>query len=299
MITGNSNSSLSNDSNFERYIGVAALHVVAINPDMKTLNSYGYNLTEEPEYIRTIPTDDNNAVSYHNMRLLCSIDDLPDKPLISLFFRAYPEVEMNKDGSKAKIIDNFVNTAWATREEVKEKKVPEIKKDKMDENYRLCHRGEEEILTFLKTYLNIMPYERYDRNSGTYVRTKNPGQCYFDDWKKIVSGDITEVKEAINLQPENLLRVVLGIRTDDNNKMYQTFIPTEFISYGASPRQGEDGKLVYPRAEKIIANWQRNGYHSNEQFSAEPVKVYSEKPTEVKKEDTGDPWADSDDLPFD
>jgi len=295
MFTSNSNSNNSS-TDFARYIGVAALHVIAVNPDMATLNKYGFNVDKEPEYVKTM-----GDAQYGNTRLLCAIDDLPDKPLVSLYFRAFTEVQNNASNTKAKVIDKYGNTAWATREEIKAKEIPVYangKKAIIDQNYRPCHRGEEELIKFIKTYLRVTPYQYKDRKTGQFVLSKNPGECAFEHWKMLAAGDGKELQEALDLNPDGLIRVILGVRTTDDNKTYQTFIPAEFLSYGSTPVQ-KDGKRIYTYAQHIIDNWQKDGRNSNETYSAEPVKEYNPKPSDVEEFEPTPFDDDPDDLPFD
>lgn len=292
MFTTNSNNS---SSDFARYIGVAALHVIAVNPDKATLNQYGFNTTEEPEYVKMM-----GDTKYGNVRLLCAIDDLPGKPVVSLYFRAFAELQSNGDNTKFKIIDKYGNTSWATREEIKEKKIPVYKNGNqaiIDADYKPCHRGEEELIRFIKTYIKVSPYRYKDKNTGEYVISKNPGECAFEHWKWLAEGNGKELEEALNLKPDGLIRVILGVRTTDDNKTYQTFIPADFLSYGSAPVQ-KDGKRIFTYAQRIIDNWQKDGRNGNETYSAEPVKEYATKPTVVEEFEEHTPFDDPDNFPF-
>lgn len=294
MFNSNSNSN-NNSTEFARYIGVAALHVIAVNPDMATLNKYGFKVTEEPEYCKT-----SGDTQYGNIRLLCAIDDMPGKPIVSLYFRAYAEVQNNGANTKAKVIDKYGNTAWATREEIKAKAIPVYangNKAIIDTEYKPCHRGEEELVKFIKTYIKVSPYRYKDKRTGQYMLSKNPGECYFERWKKLAEGDATEIEEALSQKKDGLIRVVLGIRTSDDNKKYQTFIPAEFLSFGTSPVQ-RDGKRIFTYAQRIIDNWQKDGRNSNESYSAEPVREYAPKPSNVDEYESTPFDDDADNFPF-
>ena len=305
MITGTTSS----NSNFEsqKYIGVAALQVLAVNPDMKKLNELGINVTEEPVYVREYQVDEdpNKTRNYMNLRLLCCIDDLPERPLISLYFKLYPEGRLNGDNTKAQIMDKYANSAWATKDEIKGKKLPEYAKNKMDEDFHIAHRGEAEIMKFMHMYLSIKNYVTWDKNLNEWVKAKNPGHCYIENWKALCNGDITEIEEGFKQRPDNLLRVVLGVRTDDNNKTYQCFIPDDYIYYGAKVIE-ENGKRVFKGAQKVIDNWQSGDRNQNETYEPTKVRPYNVVPTEVEKNDESKineifPESDDDDiddLPF-
>ena len=294
MFTNTSSTDFTEKKEFDiqRYIGVASLHVLAINPDMKTLNKYGFNVNEEPEYVKKTP----EGAGYMNMRFLCCIDEFPDKPIVSLYFRLYPNAIVSRgDEPKAKVIDAYGNTAWVTRDQMKNKELPEYSEGKMEHNYMQCHRGEEDLVSFLKMYLNIEPYEKFDNARRVYVRNQHAGKCSLDNWKELCAGDIDEIlKEFANpIVANNLVKVILGVRTSDDNKQYQCYIGDTFIH----------NKTKDPRtkAEKAIAAWQKDGRNANEEYSSEMVKVYAVKPTEVAKtaeEEANEIFDDPDNFPF-
>lgn len=292
--------------NIPRYIGVGSLHVLAVNPSNKVLKQYGWNIGDdapEPEYVRSITFDNGETRNYLRLNLLCSIEDKEDVPVVSLNFKLYPEVMLNKDGTKCKIIDKYGRTAWVTKEEMREKKIPMYATGaaNIDPDYQPCHRGEEELIQFLLKYLKITPVEFYNSDTGRYQKNSNPGYCTIDNWARLCSGDVTEIRQAISMQPENCVKVILGIGTTDDNKTYQTFINNYYIANGARPSNG-----AYPAAKRAIDKYLEGGYHENETFSDEPVKVYVEKPTEEIKPANSDDkeiekiFADpiADDLPF-
>lgn len=264
-----------------KYIGVASINVLAVNPNNAKLRSYGWTIADdaqEPVYVTTASDGKKSA----RVRILGQIQDLDEKPVIALDFWIRPEVFITKDGNKAKIIDSYGRTAYGTKAEIKAKQIPQYTNSlaNISPDYKLCHTGEEELVAFIMKYDNITPYQIFDRKAGKYVPNKNPGHLTIDNWDKLCNGDATEIKEYLGMQPNNRVKVILGVRTTDDNKTYQTFLPTTFIGNGAVPDRttGE-----YTSARKAIDKYYENRQDSPYSFSAFPVKEWKETATEVKE----------------
>lgn len=289
-----------------KYIGVASINVLAVNPNNAKLRSYGWTIADdaqEPVYVTTASDGKKSA----RVRILGQIQDFDEKPVIALDFWIRPEVFITKDGNKAKIIDSFGRTAYGTKAEIKAKQIPQYTNSlaNISPDYKLCHTGEEELVAFIMKYDNITPYQIFDRKSGKLIPNKNPGHLTIDNWEKLCNGDATEIKEYLGMQPNNRVKVILGVRTTDDNKTYQTFLSTTFIGNGAIPDRttGE-----YTSARKAIDKYYENRQDSPYSFSAFPVKEWKETATEVKEtsaeEDMPDfnspeyTRTDIDDLPF-
>ena len=287
-----------------KYIGVASVHVLAINPNNAKLRSYGWQIpegAEEPKYV----THDNEGRKSARVRLLVQIQDLDEKPVISLDFWVRPDVMFNKDNTKCKIIDSFGRTAYGTKTEVQSHQIPQYSNGpaNISSDYKPCHVGEEELVAFLMKYLNVTPLQIFDRAKKTWIPTKSPGRLTFDNWKALCDGDVSEVAQMIALQPDNRVKVILGIRTTDDNKSYQTFLPTTFIGNGSIPDRNTG---EYTTARKAIDKWMEGHPNNTTDFSALPVKEWTVSATEVKESQVEDlpefsstPAVESvDDLPF-
>ncbi len=297
-------------ADIKKYIGVASVNVLCINPDNAKLRSYGWQIPEdasEPEYLfsRVNPAT-NKEIKSARVRFLVQITDLEEKPIVSLDFFVRPDVQMNSDGTKCKVIDQYGRTAWGTKEEITAHKIP-VYRDGREASinwpYKPCHYGEDELVSFLMKYLNVTPYQIFDRLANGWVPTKNPGKLTIDDWKALCSGDVRELVNYVALQPENRVKVVLGIRTTDNNRAYQTFLNTGYIGNGAKPDMMSG---TFTSAQRLIDKLNETGYGANCTYSAAPVKEWKvtatemkEKPTTMFDDDGNFALEDKDDLPFD
>lgn len=320
MITGNKDSK--NPASGElvdirKYSGVASISVLALNPNNAKLRSYGWQIPEgadEPNYTNV----DKDGRKSFRLRMLVQIHDLDEKPVIALDYWLSPEVMFNKDRTKCKVIDSFGRTAWGTKAEIQGHKIPMFSNGNyanISSDYKPCHGGEEEVVAFLMKFLNVTPLQIFDRKKNAWINSKDPGHVTIDSWANLCNGNLSEIKAAIAMQPENRVKVILGIRTTDENKSYQTFLPTTYIGNGSIPDRNTG---EYTSARKAIDRYftslqQRSEKEPtfvmpNVEFSAAPVKEWNVTATEVADNaDTNEaPSFDSpeytkqvdDDLPF-
>ncbi len=291
--------------NIVKYIGVASVNVLAINPNNDRLRKCGWDIAEdaeEPKYTMMVERD-GKQVKSARVRFLVQIQDFEDKPIIPLDFWIRPDISINKDNTKCKIIDSYGRTAWGTKDEIKSHAVPQYTSGpaNISTSYRPCHYGEEELVTFLMKYLNVTPLHIFDSSKQRFVESKNPGKLTIDNWQALCNGDVKELVEYVALQPDNRVKVVLGVHSTDNNRTYQTFLNTGYISNNILPDRNTG---EYPRARKLIDKYLDGRVDSQHSFSASPVKEWRETATAV--EDTvvnlfDDPKTDADtfdDLPF-
>lgn len=285
MITGNSKSKNAPSGelvDIRKYIGVASISVLALNPNNARLRSYGWQIPEDAEEPKYVTTDSEGRKSAR-LRMLVRIHDLDENPVIALDFWVRPDIVFNKDATKCKVIDSYGRTAYGTKEEVKAHRIPQYSNGPANiaSDYKPCHNGEEEIVAFLMKYLNVTPLQIFDRTRQAWVQTKDPGHVTIDNWKALCDGSVGEIASAIALQPENRVKVILGVRTTEDNKSYQTFLSTTFIGNGALP-SGDTGE--YGTARKAIDKWRDGHPSSTIEFSAVPVHEWNVSATEVKEQ---------------
>lgn len=271
-----------------KYVGVAAINILAINPNNEKLRKYGWNIpadAEEPTYIVNRKDQNGNDVKSARICFLVQIQDLDEKPIVSLNFFVQTGMMVSKDGLKCKIIDQYGRTAWATREEIKSGSVPIYKTGNAANicfPYKPCHRGEEELIRFLFKYLNITPFDIFDFASNTWKTSVNPGKLTIDNWDALCNADVKEIAEYVALQPENRVKVILGLRMTDENKAYQAFLSDGFI--GNAAPIGMDGE--YTTAKKLITKFYERNDADHYLFEAKPVHEWKPVATEVKEKQT-------------
>ena len=283
MITGTSESKTGAAFiDMPKYIGVASIKILAVNPDNNKLRALGWTVPEdaaEPNYVSTVTLDDGTTRTRTRVRFMAQIQELEDKPIIALDYWIRPEPWMNKERNKCQIIDQYGRTAWGTQDEIRNNKIPEYASGpaKISLPYAPSHKGQEELIKLLMKYLCCTPFEYFDSKSKTWKKNDKPGTLTIDNWKALCAGDARELVSYIALQPDNLLKVILGVTTTEDNRVYQTFINTDYLANNSRMNNG-----IYDTADKIINRVKEDGYHDNCQFSAAPVTVFTMTPTVVE-----------------
>ena len=283
-----SGSESSEESNIKRYIGIAPVSVLAVNPTKAELEAiYGRTLEKDIEYITEVEKD---GVKTKQVRIdfIIATDPIKSgidlKTKMSFFVRG--DFNYNKDASKVQVIDKFGRTAWVTVEQAKNHEIPVYSNGpaNLDADYRPCLRGEEDLTNFIKTYLNVAsPVTWVD---GKFVPKASTEGCEarLDKVAEYVKGNFSELKGLIKLQPNNKVKVLFGIKSTDDNKQYQTVYTQMVLKPNVSD---------YKRLQKDVEERQAAGAMANVDFSFSNLKEYDVTSTDFKVED--DP---SKDLPF-
>lgn len=256
----------------KKYIGVSAVKILAVNPTKEELEKiYDHPMEKEPVY-SGVTESDGQSHKWMKIDFIVQSMEIPDfKDKIS-FFLSTKKVT-NGDKSKARIMDKYGRTAWATRDEVAAKAIPQYSNGpaRIDSDYRVLYAGEYDLTNFIKKFLAIENVDVY--NGSTWEMSAHPENCEvrLDTIEKIINGDITEIKEAINFQPNNFIKVVWGVKHSQGNT-YQTCFTGEF-AVGFSKRTTQLSKALDELKER--------GYMNEEEYSVEPIKEYSVEPTDL------------------
>lgn len=279
------------NTGFKRYIGVAPVYVLTVNPDKKELEKlYNTQLENAPEYLGEIEVgEDKHKVP--NVRIDFIIKTVAEKcdgveitTKASLFLRK--EYRMKSDGSGIQVIDKYGRTAWANKEEFQKKLIPMYKNGpaNIDRDYRAAYVGEEELTNFIKTYLNIPSVTKYVNK--TWIMVDNPEDCearleHIEDYFK---GDFSEIKEAISYQPNNKVKVLFGVKSDNNGRQFQTVYSQSFLRNNVSD---------YSKLDKEIQDRKERGAFANTDYEVCDFKEYVVTPTTFSSAPS-----EASDLPF-
>jgi hypothetical protein len=266
-----------------RYIGVASVGVLAVNPSKAELEKlYGTTLDKEPEYLGVGKVGEEEKPQ---IRLDFIVHTDPEKnngidmtSKISFFLKK--EYRFNKNKTKVQVIDKYGECAWPTIEEAKNKTIPQYASGpaNIDADYRPAYIGEEELTGFLKAYLNVPARQYKNSKTGEIITIENPAdaEARLDRVASYFDGDISELKSVVTLQPNNRVKVVFGVKTAENNKMYQDVYTQRILKNYTSD---------FSKIDAEIKDRQSNGGYSHTTFSVEPLKEFSLTPTEFAKED--------------
>ena len=259
----------------KRFTGVGSVFVVGVNPNKTELEKlYERELDKDPEYITEkdgvvsaridfIVKTDTAAKCNNGIELLTKV---------SMFIRK--EYRFNKDKTKVQVIDKYGRTAWVTIEQAKNHEIPIYSNGpaNLDKDYRPIYYGEEQLTEFIKAYLGIPPVMKYVND--TWVITEHPEECEvrLDKIADYFKNDFSELKEIITYQPNNKVRVLFGVRTTDDNKMYQSVFTELFL---------KNSNTDYTKLAKVVKERKEAGAYATTEFEVCDLKEYVVKPTEL------------------
>ena len=279
----------------KRYTGVGSVFVVGVNPNKAELEKlYDRELDKDPEYITEkdgvtsaridfIIKTDPTAKCNNGIELLTKF---------SMFIRN--EYRFNKDKTKVQVIDKYGRTAWVTKEQAKAHEIPVYKNGpaNIDKDYRPAYVGEEDITNFLKLFLGISNVEKWVKNEATGRRevvglVDNPQdcECRLENIEDYFKGKFNEIKGAINLMPNNKIKVLFGVRTTDEGKQYQDVYTRKFLSNTVS---------VYDKLAEDVQNNKDNGAYPNTEFVVADLQEYTVQATNFNNTNNN-----NGDMPFD
>ena len=274
---------------YKRYIGVAPVFINAVNPTKKELEGF-YNTTidNEPKYLGEVEVNDKKIPNVRIDFIVTTDETAVGTALrtkISFFIRN--EYRYNRDRTKVQVIDKYGRTAWVTIEQAKNHEIPTYSNGpaNLDKDYRPLYYGEEQLTEFIRAYLGILPVMKYVDN--TWVMREHPEEyeIRLDKIANYFKNDFSELKEIITYQPNNKVKVLFGVRTTDDNKMYQTVFTDMFLKNSNSD---------YTKLAKTVQERKDAGAYSTTDFEVCDLKEYVVKPTEI----TETPSVVEDDLPM-
>ena len=280
----------------KRFTGVGSVFVMGVNPNKSELEKlYERELDKDPEYVTEkdgvvsaridfIVKTDTAAKCNNGIELLTKV---------SMFIRK--EYRFNKDKTKVQVIDKYGRTAWVTKEQAKNHEIPVYSNGKpanIDKDYRPAYVGEEDITNFLKLFLGIPNVEKWVKNEETGRRevvglVDNPEdcECRLENIEDYFKGKFSEIKDAINLMPNNKIKVLFGVRTTDEGKQYQDVYTRKFLSNAVS---------VYDKLAEDVQSNKDNGAYPNTEFVIADLQEYTVQATNFNNTNN-----DNGDMPFD
>lgn len=273
-----STGSTTTEGEVKRYIGVAPVTVLAVNPNKAKLEEiYGRTLDKEPEYVTT---SEENGKTVTSVRFDFIVKTVAEKcdgiDFISkhtYFIRN--EYRFNKDGSKVQVIDKYGNTAWVTKEQLNTHAIPQYSNGpaNIDPDYRPCYVGEEDVTNFIKTFLNIPNVIKFvDGKPCGKIDNPEEAEARLDNISKYFTGDYKEISQIIAYQPNNKVKVLFGVKTDNEGKLRQTTFNRLVLKGGVTD---------FSKLAKELEDRKAAGAYSNVEFEICPIKEYQVSATPV------------------
>lgn len=261
---------------FKKYVGVGSSFVLATNPTKKEFEDIiGHEVANDPEYV--VDTDNGKEA-----RIKFVVKTDPNtcngvEIINQMMFTLRNAPAYNKDQSRVQVIDKYGNSTWANPEDAKAgKKLFSVtgKELKIDSSYRIACVGEADLIGFLKAYLCVG--DAFNYVNGSWVKKDNADDFLFslEHIKDYFSGDFSEVKDAIALQPNNKVKLLYGVRTTDDGKQRQTIATRNGMVLHNSA-----GSKALEKLEKDLANAKNNGSYASTDFRVQELSEYSVEPT--------------------
>lgn len=295
----------SEEAIFKRYIGVCPVFVKAVNPNKAEHEKlFNTTLEEAPVYVQD--KEDNNGNSYKNVRISLVLQPDVEKigfemPLVTMPLFITNQKQHGANSGKYQVVDKYGRFAWATEEEISAKEIPTYsngKKADISNDYRIAYVGEEDLTNFIRVFLCIPSITKWDNDEKCMVPNNDvkPEECEcrldVESIEKFFKGDFSEIKEILGFQPNNKIKVCLGVRTDMNSgKLFQSVYTKKFMSNASTNYNSLDKAL-----QADIAYASEHGKTLNTEYSAEAVHEYSVTPTTFSAPSEAAP---SGDMPFD
>lgn len=274
----------------KRYIGVAPVYVLAVNPTKKEMESiYNTTIEDEPNYLGQAEDKEGNKVDNVRIDFIIKTDanKVGEEVISKLTFFLQKGYRYNGDKTKVQIIDKYGRTAWVTTEQAKNHEIPMYSNGpaNIDKDYRPCVIGEEALINVLKTYLGIQNVMKYV--NGTWEMKENPEdyEAKLEHIQDYFKGDFSELKSLVALMPENKIKVMFGVRTANDGKQYQTTYSNMVLSNRTTD---------YSKLDADLQERKSNGAFATTEFSVCDFKEFTVEPTnfeEKKKNDNPfDDW---------
>lgn len=287
---------------FKRYTGIGSCFIKCVNPNKDELEkAFNISLDEDPSYIgEQVVEEKGIKVTYPTARISFLVNPDPEKygfdTLISVPLFLRKQYRFNKDETSVQVIDKYGQTAWATMDEVKNKRIPMYSNGpaNIDIDYRPAYVGEEELTKFLIAYLGIPGPRKYNRAEKKWYMVDNPqdSECRIDNIEKLFDGDFSEIREYISYQPDNKVKILFGVRTSDDNKLYQTVYSKMFL---------KNNNNDYEKLESEVKASKDAGAYANTEFVIGELREYIVEETKFNNADAAGsplPFATPSDNPW-
>ena len=160
---------------------------------------------------------------------------------------------------------------------------------KITQSYDILSMRTCKIIEWRPAHVKVRVYNEETGKREVVGLVDNPEECecrleHIEDYFK---GKFTEIKDAINLMPNNKVKVLFGVRTTDDNKQYQDVYTKMFLSNATSN---------YDKISKDLQDRKDNGSYPNTEFVVADLQEYEIKATNFNNSNNG---GNDGEMPFD
>lgn len=265
------------------YIGVAPVYVLAVNPGKEEMERlYNTTIEEAPNYLGESEVGpEGNKVKLPQARIDFIVRTDPSKSdgidmTTRVSFFVVKSFRYNKDNTKVEVINKYGDTTWLPVDTVKgQAPVPDNMNWYDTSGMRPAYIGEADLTQFIKKYLNI-PNVSFTTKTGEKKTIPNPAdaEARLDKVESYFTGDFTELRSIIKLQPNNMVRCMFGVRTSNDNNQYQAVYTQKMLKLNDTN---------YSRLDKDLQDRKQNGAYPTTEFSVEPLHEYTVQATDFSQ----------------
>jgi hypothetical protein len=174
----------------------------------------------------------------------------------------------------------------------------------IDADYRACKKGEEELVEFIKKYMNIPDCMKFNSIDRTWSLIDNPeiAECSLENMENLFKGDFSEIQQLIDMNPNGSIGLLVGIKMNpENGRLYHNMYTDMF------PYVRFDGSMTPKGIERLQKSVEENQErYKNTTFKIQPLAEFIEEQgsikvnTDVPADETSDVFVveEADELPF-
>ena len=291
---------------FKRFIGVGNFKILAVNPNKAQLERiYGRDLDNDPVYLgETEVTINGQTQKRKQIRLDFIIQSVPEKndgidfiDKVSFFIVDAPSIART---GKVQVLNRYGESTYATPAFVDQGTVDSQMSWFNTEGLKKAYIGEVELIGFIKAWLGI-PIRSWRADGKVHeIENKDDAVAMLENVAKYFKGDISELQSLVKSMPEQMVKILIGVKTTEEGRMYQNTFNRMFLKYRNNN---------FTRLASEVADAQANGAYPTTTFEVVPLKEYDVTATNfnnVSNTTTAptsyeDPFAEdqnNDDLPF-
>lgn len=274
------------EGSFTLYKGIAGFNVLAVNPNKDELSKIlERDIENEPEYL--MKTEDGisqtRVVFYvrtaENSQVNGGINLTTN---ISFVITNAPAI--GTSSGKCQVVDKYGRFAWVTKEEFTNHIKPQYSSGpaNISAEYRQAFRGEEQLIRFLRQWLNIPDAANY--KNGKWVEKEDQSDSEVSlNMDALLKGDVSELRTLVEAAPNFVVKAAVGIKTVEGEKgprMYQSVFTRAFVKNSVSD---------YSRLDAEIVTFQQGGGAPNTIYSTQPLHEYKVEATEFSPEKSEKP----------
>ncbi len=244
-----------------KYTGVGPCTIKCLNPNKTQLSALygGRDIEKDPEYLST---EKDSTTPMLRLAFYLYNEQYDFTTPVSFFVSKRHQI--SKDEKSIKLINKYGECATLPVD-YKTGNIPENMRWYCMDGVRPAYVGEEELVTFLKAYLNI-PNKSFRKRDNTVVFIKDLTDAEFliENWDVYFQGNVSELQQIIQSTVDYKVKVMFGVKSVDG-KQYQDVYNRAFAKNAVT-----DYSVLY---RKVLETKNNSGY-PNTEFAFEPLRPY-------------------------